>query len=113
MKAKFNEINSIEKLETIFAASKEKPVLIFKHSTSCPISAHVYEEMQNVEGDVNLIVVQTARAVSNEVAARTGIRHETPQAIVIENGKPLFHAAHYDVTAEEVNGKLKTSSMQD
>lgn len=106
MKAKFNEINSIETLESLFKDSDEKPVLLFKHSTSCPISAHAYAEMQNVTGDVNLIVVQTARKISDEIAARTGIRHETPQAIILKKGKPVYHAAHYDITADDVNGNL-------
>jgi bacillithiol system protein YtxJ len=111
MKNVFNEINTVEKLEEVFAKSNEKPVLLFKHSTACPISANIHQEIQNVATDkVNLVVVQTARDVSDEIATRTGIRHETPQAIVLKDGKAIYHAAHYDVTADEVSEKLKVKS---
>ena len=107
MKAVINKINSIEELESVFAKSSEKPVALFKHSITCPISADVYHEIQNVDDEVNVVVVLTARRLSNEIAARTGVRHESPQALVIKNGKAVYHASHYDITAEDVNSKLK------
>lgn len=110
MKANFTQLDSSEKLEEIFQKSHEAPVLVFKHSTTCPISAAAYRQIEGVDGDVNIIVVQTARGVSNELANRTGIRHESPQAIVLKDGKPVYHASHYSVTAEEINGKLRTES---
>jgi bacillithiol system protein YtxJ len=110
MKAVINKIDSVEELEEIFAKSNEKPVALFKHSTTCPISADVYHEIKNVDGEINLVVVQTARSISNEIAARTGIRHESPQAIVLKDGKPVYHASHYDITSNEVNEKLKVES---
>ena len=110
MKANFTQLDSSEKLEELFQKSHEAPVLVFKHSTTCPISAAAYRQIEGVDGDVNIIVVQTARGVSNELANRTGIRHESPQAIVLKDGKPVYHAAHYDVTAEQVSEKLKVKS---
>jgi bacillithiol system protein YtxJ len=106
MKAVFNKITSVEELEEVFVKSNDQPVALFKHSLTCPISMGVYQEIQNVDGEINLVVVQTARNVSNAIAERTGIRHESPQAIVIKDGKPIYHASHYDVTAEDVNSKL-------
>lgn len=110
MKATIKEINSIEQLERVFAESSRKPVALFKHSTTCPISAQVYQDIKNVDGEINLVVVQTARGVSNEIAERTGIRHESPQAIVLKDGKPVYHASHFDATAEDVSEKLKVKS---
>ncbi len=111
MKNIFNEIDTVEKLEEVFAKSNEKPVVLFKHSTSCPISANIHQEIQNVATDkINIVVVQTGRAVSDEIASRTGVRHETPQAIVLKDGKAVYHAAHYDVTADEISEKLKVKS---
>lgn len=107
MKAQFNHLDSVEQLAEVFAESDKTPVFIFKHSLTCPISADIYQEIKNVNGVVNLVVVQTARDVSQEVAAKTGVRHESPQAIVLENGKPVYHAAHYDISADDVNAKLK------
>ena len=106
MKARFNEINSTEELNELFKQSNEKPVALFKHSLTCPISSGVYQEISNADADINLIVVQHSKNVSTELAEKTGIRHESPQAIVIKNGKPVYHASHYDVTAAEVEESL-------
>ena len=106
MRANFTEINSTAELENLFEQSNEKPVVLFKHSLTCPISAGVYQEISNADADINLIVVQHARSVSNAVAEKTGIRHESPQAIILKNGKPVYHASHYDVTAKDVEKTL-------
>lgn len=107
MKANFTEINNVKQLDALFEQSNEKPVVLFKHSTTCPISAGVHQEISGVDADINLIVMQKARNVSDEIARRTGIRHESPQAIILRNGKAVYHAAHYDVTAEDIDSKLK------
>ena len=110
MKAQFNHIDSVDQLEEVFTESNKHPVLLFKHSLTCPISADIYQEIKSVDGTVNLIVVQTAREVSTEVAAKTGIRHESPQAIVLKDGKAIYHASHYDVSASDVNAKLEAKN---
>ncbi|HEX8367525.1 MAG TPA: bacillithiol system redox-active protein YtxJ [Pyrinomonadaceae bacterium] len=110
MKENFTKLDSNEQLEELFQKSHETPVLVFKHSTTCPISAAAYRQIEAVDGDVNIIIVQSARDVSNELANRTGIRHESPQAIVLKDGKPVYHASHYNVTAEEINGQLRTEN---
>jgi bacillithiol system protein YtxJ len=104
--ANFIELNSIEKLEELFEKSNKTPVVLFKHSVTCPISTGVYTEVSEVESDVNLVIVQKARDISNAIANKTGIRHESPQAIVLKNGKPVYHASHYDITAEDVENSL-------
>ncbi len=108
MKARFNEINNIEELDALIEKSNEQAIVLFKHSTTCPISAGVYQEISNADADINLIVVQKARDVSSAVAEKTGIRHESPQAFVVKNGKVVYHASHYDVTASDVEKMLKT-----
>ncbi len=106
MKARFNEIHSTEELNALFEKSNEQAVVLFKHSTTCPISAGVYQEISNADADINLIVVQNARNVSDAVAKITGVRHESPQAFVVKNGEVVYHASHYDVTASEVEKSL-------
>lgn len=102
MKANFIEINSPERLEDLFARSYEVPVLLFKHSISCPISSEVHRIVADIDADVHLIVVQTARHVSNAVAEKTGVRHESPQAIILKDGRPVYAASHFDVAAEDM-----------
>lgn len=106
MKARIKEITSTEKLEELFRQSDEKPVVLFKHSLTCPISSGVYEEISNADADINMVVVQTSRNISTAIADKTGIRHETPQAIVLKDGKPVYHASHYDVTAADVEDSV-------
>ncbi|MGI8640018.1 MAG: bacillithiol system redox-active protein YtxJ [Pyrinomonadaceae bacterium] len=108
MKARFNEINSTEELDELFRQSNENPVALFKHSLTCPISAGVYQEISNADADINLIIMQHSRNVSSALADKTSIRHESPQAIVIKDGKPVYHASHYDVTASDVEESLKS-----
>ena len=109
--ARFVPVADAAALDELFALSQEEPVLLFKHSTTCPISAHAYREMSRLDAgaatSVALVVVQTARPVSNEVAARTGVRHESPQTIVLRRGKPVWTASHYDITAAEVERSLR------
>ena len=106
MKARFNEILDTAQLDALIEKSNEQAVVLFKHSTTCPISAGVYQEISKADADINLIVVQQARNVSNAIAERTGIRHESPQAIVLKGEKVIYHASHYDVTAAEVEANL-------
>lgn len=108
MRANFIEINSSEKLGELFEKSNETPVVLFKHSVTCPISANVFEEVSNVEAEINLIIVQRARQISNEIAERTNIRHQSPQAIILKDGKAVYHASHYDITAEDVKNSLES-----
>jgi bacillithiol system protein YtxJ len=107
MKAKFIEVKSNQELDKLFEQSNEKPIFLFKHSLTCPISAGVHQEISGADADVHIVVMQHARNVSDAITQRTGIRHESPQAIVLKNGKPIYHASHYDVTAADVTAKLK------
>ncbi len=106
MKARFNEIHTTDELDALIEQSKEKPIILFKHSTTCPISHGVYKEVSNADADINLIVVQHSRNVSTAVAEKTGIRHESPQALILKDGKVVYHASHYDVTAADINSEM-------
>jgi bacillithiol system protein YtxJ len=95
-----------KELEQLFARSHEEPVVLFKHSLTCPISAAAYQQMSRFGGTVSLIIVQNARSASKKVEALTGVRHESPQAIVLRNGKAVWSASHWNITAESVNSAL-------
>jgi len=105
--ANFNNLTSSDKVAELIEQSNRNPVLFFKHSTTCPISASVYGEVSRTDLDVNLIVMQTARPVSEELAKQTGVRHESPQAIVVKNGEVVYHASHFDVTAEDLTAAFE------
>ena len=106
----FFRIEDRTALDNLLTDSERRPVIVFKHSNACSISARAYREMQKLEGDVNILEVQSARDISRELADLTGVRHETPQVIVFRNGKAVWNASHFDVTANEVAKALEANS---
>ena len=107
MESRLIPVEDTKELEQLLERSHEAPVLLFKHSSTCPISAAAYRQIKQVEADVALVVVQKARKVSQEIEKRTGVRHESPQALVVRNGSVVWSASHWDVTADAVNGALR------
>lgn len=95
----FFEVNDQNELDNLFDQSNDAPIILFKHSLTCPISHAAYEEMSLLKNEpVSLVVVQDARVLSNEIAKRTGVRHESPQAMIVRDGEVAWHASHYDIT---------------
>jgi len=85
--------------------------LVYKHSMTCPISRAAHQEMdallaQRPDAPVYMIDVNRSRDASNYVAERTGLRHESPQAIVLRDGQPAWHAAHFSITRDSVAAAL-------
>ena len=104
----FFKIDNRETLDKLITDSKTQPIVIFKHSNACGISSAAYREMEKFEGQVNLLEVQSARDVSHELADLTGIRHETPQVIVLKDGKAVWNASHFDVKASAVSRAVES-----
>ncbi|MGH9818654.1 MAG: monothiol bacilliredoxin BrxC family protein, partial [Pyrinomonadaceae bacterium] len=80
MPANFIQIDSLERLDLLFERSHIQPVLLFKHSNSCGISADMLDQLSSVDGVIHIVTVQQDREISNAVAERLGIRHASPQA---------------------------------
>ena len=106
MPANFIPLRSSEDLQQLIDVSHRSPVVLFKHSTTCGISAGVMREVAAVTGDIHIVIMQTSRPVAVEIAERTGVRHESPQAIVLENGVPVYSASHYDIEPERLGHYL-------
>jgi len=104
----FLRIDNRETLDRLLTDSRSKPIVIFKHSNSCGISSAAYREMEKLESQVNLLEVQSARDVSRDLADLTGIPHETPQVIVLKDGKAVWNASHFDVKAGAVLKALES-----
>src|SRR5215467_8237815 len=95
-------------LEQLLEQSRTDPVLIFKHSTQCPISTQAYEEFTDfAEGVPHLIcgavLVIENRKLSNKIAERFGVRHESPQALLIRDGRVLWHASHWSISSDSLS----------
>ncbi len=103
---------SLDQLEDIIAASNQKTQVIFKHSTSCGISRMVMNmfgsshDFEATKIDLHYLDLHAYRAVSNEVAHRFGVMHQSPQLLVIRNGVVVGHASHGAITAMELERYL-------
>ncbi|RDK85443.1 bacillithiol system redox-active protein YtxJ [Marinirhabdus gelatinilytica] len=101
-------LSEIQQVDEIEEQSKTTPVAIFKHSTSCGISRMV---LRNFEKEYTLtddqmklyyLDLKANRAVSNEVAQRFQVIHESPQIIVVKNGATVAHASHHSIQAGDL-----------
>lgn len=94
----------MNQLDLIVEESKTKPVVIFKHSTRCIISKMA---LRGFESDYNLgddficyyLDLIAHRAISNEITNRFGIEHQSPQILIVKNGKVVFHESHEGIDA--------------
>ena len=109
MQNHFIKVTGAEAFRDLLSRSQEQPVVIFKHSTTCPISAAAYDEMEQVASEVVLVEVQRARELSREIEKQTGIRHESPQVLVLESGKVVWSASHFKVKARALEEALNRS----
>lgn len=114
--ASWKDLLNIEQLKEIDTASNDKPIAIFKHSTTCGISAgakHRLEiDWENLEGDIDFYYLDllSHRSVSNEIAIHYGVRHESPQLIIIKNGKAIYNTSHHRISISDLNSVLDKTS---
>jgi bacillithiol system protein YtxJ len=103
-------LSDLDMLEAAIAESTERPVLLFKHSRTCGISCEALDELEAHLAEqagvgtaptaaYKVITVQSHRGLSDSAARRLGIRHETPQAILLKDGRAVWNASHFRITA--------------
>src|SRR5258705_4567233 len=100
-------------LDELLELSREQPLLLFKHSHTCGISFEALDELvshmaERRQDDVHyaMLTVQDHRELSNAVAARLGVRHETPQAILVRDGQVVWTASHFRINANSLSAAL-------
>ena len=111
-------LSDLDMLEAAIAESRERPVLLFKHSRTCGISCEALDELHShlasglTGAAYKVITVQSHRRLSDTAAQRFGIRHETPQALLIRDGEVVWNASHFRITADELSKQLSAVSSQ-
>lgn len=102
------QLNSVEDLNEFVQQPGKK--LLFKHSTTCPISAKAHEEFENFmkESDTTaaIVLVIEDRPVSNQITKDFGIKHESPQIFLLENGEVRWNTSHWKITKESIQEVL-------
>ena len=107
----------MEDLDTLLAASADRPLLLFKHSDTCGTSAEALDELidhlneEQLQTRYAIVTVQTHRELSNLVSKRLGVRHETPQALLIWEGRVVWSASHFRVTADAVEAAIRAQTL--
>lgn len=107
----WDKIQSLEELDQLLKRAEDNSEFsfaLFKHSTRCSISALAKKrlefswkgELENVP--IYLIDLIANRELSNEIADRFSVRHESPQLILIRNAEVKYHASHLSISTNEV-----------
>ena len=107
----WTELTDVLQLQEIEAISNEKPVVIFKHSTRCSISRMALKQFErefdlNDTVDAYFLDLIAHRDVSNEIARKFNVYHESPQLILIKKGKAVYDVSHSDIDAEALKSKV-------
>lgn len=90
-------------------ASYDRPVVLFKHSTTCGISAaaehRLHTEWNNLNGDFLLYHLDLLkhRPLSNLMAEKYGVVHQSPQVIILKNGEVVADTSHHMIAVEYLN----------
>ena len=104
-------LTDLGQLNEIFSLSNEKTVLIFKHSTRCSISRMALKQFEN-EFDLQdkvtpyFLDLLEYRSISNEIATRFNVMHQSPQLLLIKNGIVIYHVSHDSIDAQELKNKI-------
>jgi bacillithiol system protein YtxJ len=107
-KLQWNYLVSMEDLNAAEQVSHEKTVLLFKHSTRCSISRFVVKQFENTFDisedtmEIYFLDLIEYRSISNEIASRFGVIHQSPQMIVLKNGKAVYDASHESIDAKSL-----------
>ena len=104
-------LTSEEQLNDLIERSKETPQIIFKHSTRCSISSVAYQRIDKAQKppltDFWLLDVLTHRPLSQQVAQRFGVHHESPQVLVIKNGECVFDESHLGISMQDIASQVQ------
>lgn len=104
-------LTDLGQLNEIMELSHQQPVAIFKHSTRCSISRMALKQFENefdLEGSVTpyFLDLLNHRDISQEIAARFEVYHQSPQLLLIKEGKSVYDASHSDIDAVELKGRV-------
>jgi bacillithiol system protein YtxJ len=106
-------ITSESQLKDILA-NTEQPAMIFKHSTRCSISATALNRLERNWNDAEVAPLKayyldllSYRPVSNQVANVLNVTHQSPQLLLIHQGKCVYNASHMDISYPELKRQLE------
>ncbi len=103
------QLNNLQQLNEIKEKQNDEISLIFKHSTRCSISSMALNRLERSWKDDNIstyfLDLIAHRDISAEIQNMFGVYHESPQAILIKNGKAIYDASHMAISSHEIAQK--------
>ncbi|WP_260989971.1 bacillithiol system redox-active protein YtxJ [Paenibacillus xylanexedens] len=106
------ELHKLEDWQEVLQRSQEHPVLLLKHSTTCPVSARAYREFMAFVGtnasdpkqtmEYRMVKVIENRPLSRHIAEETEVRHESPQVLLLDQGQVIQHTSHGRITKKRL-----------
>lgn len=107
----WKHIQTEDQFQQILEESSSEPILLFKHSNTCPISQIAQERLQQSWDDetplpVYEIDVHDSKELSQKIAEELGVKHESPQVILISDGKSIYDASHLDIIPAEIESQV-------
>ncbi|GAB1445560.1 MAG: bacillithiol system redox-active protein YtxJ [Cyclobacteriaceae bacterium] len=108
----WHELTTLDQLDQAIEESKITPALIFKHSRSCSISKATLDRLErnwNLEKGVTpyFLDLLTYRSISNAIAEKFGVQHESPQVLIIDQGESVYDKSHFDINFQDIKSKLQ------
>jgi len=114
---KWEEITSLEQIDAIVKSSVSQPVIIYKHSTRCSISSMALSRLERGWNDKEMESVQTYflnllsyRDISQAIADAFDVQHESPQVLLIKDGKCTFHTSHMAISYQALKSQMEKIS---
>jgi bacillithiol system protein YtxJ len=111
-------LNKETDLENLINDSKDKPVVIFKHSTRCPVSAMALDRLQREWNSAEMTQVNSYfldlisfRSISDKIAESFQVRHESPQLLVINNGVCTYNESHYAINYSKLKEQVVNAAL--
>jgi len=107
------KLEEAAQLQEIMKKSEEKPVMIFKHSTRCSISSMALERLRRnwKAEDFDKITpyyldLITYREISNQIAQKFGVYHQSPQIILVKDGKAFYDISHMGISYPDIMSRI-------
>ena len=105
------ELSSINDLDKAIDVSQNRPVLIFKHSTRCSISSMAKNRLEgrweeNTTLETYFLDLITNRDLSNDIAEQFKIEHQSPQILIIKDGKCIYTSSHNEINYDKIKEKF-------
>src|SRR5690625_2647032 len=109
------ELLEVNDLNEVWETSNEKPVLLFKQSTTCPISATAFNEFNAFLNDSDdpigayFVKVRESRPVSNQIAEELEVQHQSPQLFLVKNKEAVWNTSHNNITVDTIKEALQNA----